>query len=147
MTSPDRQELAKQFVVIRPTRIGEFFIRAWISDYWMDFECVKCRYWTTEQSKGWSGPNVPLYDKKESLQEECGGSPPTEDPEDGFVHMMGFLKWDGCMEISREKIHSCGAEDLEDEYQCIRRIHELAAEVMGHWESDVPRDLIAPEAP
>ena len=140
-------DLTARLVLVQPTRRGEFFIRARVSDYWMDFECVKASYWLDESGwRGWSKPHIPLYEKKEELLEKYGGSPPTEDPEEGFVYLRGFLKWDGCMEVDREEKHTCSAEDLEDEYLCLRRIRQLADETMGHWEGDVPRDLMPAQA-
>lgn len=127
--------------VIEPARRGEFHITADVSDYWIDFVCRKAISWTPPDCRGWSRPNAPLYEKKDEMKEPFGGSPPTENPDEAFVHMTGFLKFDGCMEIYREEVHTCCSEHIEEEYQCIRRIHLLAAEAMGHWEGDVPRDL------
>lgn len=135
----------KQRYVVEPTRRGEFHIVADVSDYWMDFVCRKAISWTPPDCRGWSRPNAPLYEKTNEMKVPFGGTPPTENPDEGFIHMTGFLKWDGCMEVYREEVHSCCAEDLEDEYQCVRRLRQLAEEKMGHWEGDIPRDLVAPE--
>lgn len=125
-------------VNVPPRRRGQYFIRAVVSDYWMDFECVKC--------VGWSRCNIPLYEKKDELKEPSGGSPPTEDPDHGFISLHGFLKWDGCMEIERENIHTCEASEIEEEYLCLRRIHQIASQAMGHWEGEIPRALRAEES-
>lgn len=55
------------------------------------------------------------------------------DPHEAESYLAGYVKWDGCQEISFGDggLHLCGAEDVEHLSQTLIRIFNRCGELMG----------------
>ena len=51
------------------------------------------------------------------------------------VCAQGTLKWDGCLDVSFERLHFCGLEQAEELGELMRQIYALGPGI-EHWEGE-----------
>lgn len=59
--------------------------------------------------------------------ETCGF---TEDRREAEPYLTGFVKWDGCMEVT-DGMHWCDRDHMEEDFALLRHLREAAFGLMG----------------
>jgi len=100
--------------------IGPFdwFVRWRTSEHWLDFDAYEG---ISENDDGkplfWVEPEKL---SASTLEGDLGKCKPT---------YTGYVKWDGCMEISLGTVHFCGAEDAKRLAELLTALHRLALKI------------------
>ena len=55
----------------------------------------------------------------------------TTDIDEGEIYLTGFVKWDGCTELSQGQPHWCGPDGYKKHIALIKYIYHRAFELMG----------------
>lgn len=62
----------------------------------------------------------------------------TEDRQEAEPYLTGFVKWDGCMEVT-DGMHWCDREHMEEDFALLRHLREAAFGLMGRADDgDLP---------
>ncbi len=91
-----------------------------VQDHWADVRVYEKVY--TDPMEG------ALFAKEgwQALPDDC-----TPDPEKAETYLKGYVKWDGCTELSFGHQHWCGAEGYRKHIALLTYIHHRAHELMG----------------
>jgi hypothetical protein len=99
--------------------VGHFgwLVRYEHEDHWLDFRA----YEVTSRS----GPdNKPSFSKRDELR-SVPGDQFAESVEDAEVTLEGYVKWDGCCEMSGPRPHFCGSHDVAEYAKVMQELHKL----------------------
>lgn len=96
--------------------VGPFgwFVRYEYTDTWLDFEAFEC---IGEEMHPQAGRK--LFCRKDDRPDH------TDDLSAAAVTIGGFVKWDGCSEMTLEQPHFCGAAAVEQYGAAMRQLHRL----------------------
>lgn len=92
------------------------------SDYWMDFKIYGVAAWDDDET--------PMFAKGNELM--ANGT--TFLISEALPIIDGFVKWDGCCEVSMSGDHFCGRVRLAMTVGLMPMMHDLAAVVMANWD-------------
>lgn len=87
-------------------------------EYWLDFKAYEV---TSRSVPG----NAPTFRKRSDLM-TVPADQFADSVDDAEPEIEGFVKWDGCCEMSIEKQHFCGAGDVADFAKVVQEIHKLS---------------------
>lgn len=95
--------------------IGQgWLVRYEVTDTWLDFEAFECTGIDTDGGKWFAKKG------RRSSDDE------TDEPEKAEPTISGFVKWDGCSEMTLGRPHFCGAQDVADRAGVMVELHKLA---------------------
>jgi hypothetical protein len=87
------------------------------TDTWIDFEAFEVVSVEMSPNEG-----AKSYARKGATT----GEDTTYDVDDAEPTICGFVKWDGCSEMTLGRRHFCGAKDVESFAKAIVALHRLA---------------------
>ena len=108
-----------------------FLITTWCRDsYALDFELR--RFTGTLQGTA-PGDALEPWIGAPMLEHNGGGVVPVTHWERAEVELSGYVKFDGCTNFYLQQDHICGVNEYELNAAGLRRVYEIAAEVLDGW--------------
>jgi hypothetical protein len=112
-----------------------WLVRYEFEDYWLDFEAFEV---IGEQVVVLGHPEDPTNGKKLFRRKGAtGGYDDTADPDDAEATTSGFVKWDGCSEMTLGTPHFCGRSDLANFAAVLVAIHDLARDTIPNFSREI----------